>query len=198
MKLSTALVACLAALSWTPAQIEAFGRTSFAGSTFRHSVNNLRPEVHRTNSNAFRGAMRSTFKSPADIPTNKLSAYGTAVQFGGNLHKHGYGSQGMGSWDEMDDEEVGDDFGRPALTRPQRPTYMWDNTDDEEVGWGDDFGRPAHTRPQQPTGESIMNSIMWDHTDDTGVMRRLFMKSHGNCQRCRAYNGYSSACNKFC
>ena len=151
MKLSTALVACLAALSWTPAQIEAFGRTSFAGSTFRHSVNNLRPEVHRTNSNAFRGAMRSTFKSPADIPTNKLSAYGTAVQFGGNLHKHGYGSQGMGNWDEMDDEEV--------------------------------------------------NSIMWDHTDDTGVMRRLFMKSmksHSKCQRCRAYNPYSSACNKFC
>ena len=174
MKLSTALVACLAALSWTPAQIEAFGRTSFAGSTFRHSVNNLRPEVHRTNSNAFRGAMRSTFKSPADIPTNKLSAYGTAVQFGGNLHKHGYGSQGMGNWDEMDDEEV---------------------------GWGDDFGRPAHTRPQRPTGESIMNSIMWDHTDDTGVMRRLFMKSmksHSKCQRCRAYNPYSSACNKFC
>ena len=193
MKLSTALVACLAALSWTPAQIEAFGRTSFAGSTFRHSVNNLRPEVHRTNSNAFRGAMRSTFKSPADIPTNKLSAYGTAVQFGGNLHKHGYGSQGMGNWDEMDDEEVGwgDDFGRPAHTRPQQPTgesimnsIMWDHTDDEEVGWGDDFGR--------------VEGVEWDHTDDTGVMRRLFMKSHGNCQRCRAYNGYSSACNKFC
>ena len=165
MRLSTALVACLAALSWTPAQIEAFGRTSFAGSTFRHSVNNLRPEVQRTNRNAFRGAMTSTFKSPADIPTNKLSAYGTAIQFGGNLHKHGYGSQGMGNWDEMDDEEV-----------------------------GDDFGRPAHTRPQQPTGKSIMNSIMWDHTDDEEVG----MKSHGNCQRCRAYNGYSSACNKFC
>ena len=103
--------------------------------------------------------------------------------------------------DEMDDEEVGDDFGRPAHTRPQRPTgesimnsIMWDHTDDEEVGWGDDFGRPAHTRPQQPTGKSIMNSIMWDHTDDEEVG----MKSHGNCQRCRAYNGYSSACNKFC
>jgi hypothetical protein len=107
MRLSTALVACLAALSWTPAQIEAFGRSpGFAGSTFRHSVNNLRPEVQRTNRNAFGGAMRETFKSPADIPTNKLSAYGTAVQFGGNLHKNGYGSQGMGSWwDEMDDED---------------------------------------------------------------------------------------------
>ena len=57
------------------------------------------------------------------------------------MHKHGYGSQGMGNWDEMDDEEV-----------------------------GDDFGRPAHTRPQRPTGESIMNSIMWDHTDDTDDM----------------------------
>ena len=122
MKLSTALVACLAALSWTPAQIEAYG---FAGSTFRHAVNNLRPEVQRTNRNAFRGAMRDTFKTPADIPTNKLSAIGTAVQFGGNLGKNGYGSQGMGNWrrdedeDEMNDEDENedDDFARQLLQR---------------------------------------------------------------------------------
>ena len=28
--------------------------------------------------------------------------------------------------------------------------------------------------------------------------RRLYMKSYANCQRCRAYNGYSPACNQFC
>ena len=30
----------------------------------------------------------------------------------------------------------------------------------------DDFHRPPHTRPQRPTGESIMNSIMWDQGDE--------------------------------
>jgi len=123
MKLSTALVACLAALSWTPAQIEAYGFV--AGSSFRHAVNNLRPEVQRTNRNAMLGAMRDTFKTPADIPTNKLSAIGTGVQFGGNLHKHGWGSQGMGNWrfdedeDEMNDEDENedDDFARQLLQR---------------------------------------------------------------------------------
>ena len=103
MRLSTALVACLAALSWTPAQIEAFGRSpGFAGSTFRHSVNNQRPEVQRANRRGFIKGMQATFKNPGDIPTSKSSAAQKGLELGVNMHKNGYGSKGMGNWDEMD------------------------------------------------------------------------------------------------
>ena len=119
MKLTTAVVSCMAALALTTAPVEAYGRgPGFIGSTFRHSVNNLRPEVQETNRNAVQGAFTDTFKSPADIPTNKVPAYGTAVQFGGNLHKNGYGSQGMGTWwDEMDDGE--EEYDHHQLFQPR-------------------------------------------------------------------------------
>jgi hypothetical protein len=104
----------------------------FAGSTFRHAVNNQRPEVQRANRRGFINGMKATFKNPGDIPTSKSSAAQKGFELGVNMHKHGYGSQGMGNWDEMDE-------------------------DDESVGWGDE--RPSHTRAHRPTGKSVNDWI---------------------------------------
>ena len=74
----------------------------FIGSTFRHSVNNQRPEVQRANRRGFINGMKATFKNPGDIPTSKSSAAQKGLELGVNMHKNGYGSKGMGNWDEMD------------------------------------------------------------------------------------------------
>ena len=74
----------------------------FAGSTFRHAVNNQRPEVQRANRRGFINGMKATFKNPGDIPTSKSSAAQKGFELGVNMHKNGYGSKGMGNWDEMD------------------------------------------------------------------------------------------------
>ena len=79
----------------------------FAGSTFRHAVNNQRPEVQRANRRGFINGMKATFKNPGDIPTSKSSAAQKGLELGVNMHKNGYGSKGMGNWDE-DDESVGE------------------------------------------------------------------------------------------
>eukprot|EP00945_MAST-04E_sp_MAST-4E-sp1_P001236 g1236.t1 len=83
------------------------------------------------------------------------------------------GINGLPGLGEIEDEEAGgfsveDRRGKYAKMNWEKG--MWDETDDdalddEEVGW-DDFGKPSHVGFQKPTGESIMNSIMWDNTDD--------------------------------
>ena len=87
---------------------EMVGRPGFIGSTFRHSVNNQRPEVQRANRRGFIKGMQATFKNPGDIPTSKSSAAQKGFELGVNMHKNGYGSKGMGNWDEMDNGESAD------------------------------------------------------------------------------------------
>ena len=108
MKLTTTVVAFFAALSWTPTQVEAYGRSpGFIDSTFHHSGNKLRLKLQNLNRKAAQGAYTDEFGSPRAISTNNMQAYSTAVQLGGN--ENGDGSQGMGSlWRETngEDEEI--------------------------------------------------------------------------------------------
>merc|ERR1711871_1628510 len=104
----------------------------FAGSTFRHAVNNQRPEVQRANRRGFFNGMKATFKNPGDIPTSPSSAAQKGLELGVNMRKHGYGSQGMGNWDELDE-------------------------DDESVGFVDE--RLSHIRAHRPTGKSVRDWI---------------------------------------
>ena len=87
---------------------ESVGRIpGFLGSTFRHSVNNQRPEVQRANRRGVLNGLKSTFQNPGDIPTNKLSAAQKGLELGVKMHQNGFGSKGMGNWqrDEMDNDE---------------------------------------------------------------------------------------------
>ena len=83
----------------------------FIGSSFRHAVNNQRPEVQQANRNGIIKALQSTFQQPGDIPLTKKDAYAKTVEFGVKMHQNGYGSKGMGNWqrDEMidGDEMIG-------------------------------------------------------------------------------------------
>ena len=54
----------------------------FAGSTFRHAVNNQRPEVQRANRRGFFNGMKATFKNPGDIPTSPSSAAQKGLELG--------------------------------------------------------------------------------------------------------------------
>ncbi len=72
----------------------------FAGSSFRHAVNNQRPEVQRANRNGAINGLKETFKNPSDIPTDFRSGAAKGLELGINMIKNGYGSQGMGNWDE--------------------------------------------------------------------------------------------------
>jgi hypothetical protein len=107
------------------------GRPGFIGSTFRHAVNNQRPEVQRANRNGIIKGLQSTFQHPGDIPLTKKDAYVKTLEFSSKMHQHGYGSKGMGKWDEMEFDE-----------------------EDESVG---SYDQPSHTRAQRPTRESVNN-----------------------------------------
>ena len=87
---------------------ESVGRMpGFIGSTFRHSVNNQRPEVQRANRRGVLNGLKSTFQNPGDIPTNKISAAQKGLELGVKMRQNGFGSKGMGNWkrDEMDNDE---------------------------------------------------------------------------------------------
>ncbi len=102
---------------------EFVGRPGFIGSTFRHAVNNQRPEVQRANRNGVIKGLQSTFQHPGDIPLTKKDAFVKTLEFGSKMHQHGYGSKGMGNWrrDEMVDDEF---VGRPSYTQGNGRTYQ--------------------------------------------------------------------------
>jgi hypothetical protein len=117
---------------WDEDDDESVGMPGFIGSSFRHSVNNLRPEVQRANRNGVIRGIRSTFRHAGDIPRSKSDFAVKGLELGSNMRKHGYGSKGMGNWrrDEMAFDE------------------------EESVGWDD---QPSHTRPHMPDRQSISN-----------------------------------------
>eukprot|EP00943_MAST-04B_sp_MAST-4B-sp1_P005896 g5896.t1 len=80
------------------AEDESVGMPGFIGSSFRHSVNNMRPEVQRANRNGVIRGIQSTFRHAGDIPRSKSDFAVKGLELGSNMRKHGYGSQGMGRW----------------------------------------------------------------------------------------------------
>ena len=76
-------------------------------------------------------------------------------EFVGNHHNEGWSQQGGWSPPSFCDERCKDSKRRQLCLFNCRQR---DEMNDEEVG--DNFGRPPHTRPQRPTGRSIWNSIL--------------------------------------